>query len=204
MTDILLEFLELFLTFFSIGLFTFGGGYAMLPLIQDAVLKNEWLTEDAIVNFIAVSESTPGPFAINIATYVGMERGRALLNLPGGFLGAAVATLGVVLPSFIVILIVAKVYKKFQESKLVKGCMTGLRPTVIGLIAAAVLNIGSTVFFPDGFALASLNFYNMAVSLIIAIIGAILIFKKKIHPIILIVISAVLGIGAGFLGELIK
>ena len=204
MPEIILEFLKLFLTFFRIGLFTFGGGYAMLPLIQDAVIENKWLSEEAIVNFIAVSESTPGPFAINIATYVGMERGRALLDLPGGFLGAAVATLGVVLPSFIVILIVAKVYKKFQESKIVQGCMTGLRPTVIGLIAAAVLNIGSTVFFPNGFAFAELDFYAMAVSLVIAIIGIVLIFKKKTHPIILIVISAALGIGAGFLGELIK
>lgn len=188
-------YLELFLTFFRIGLFTFGGGYAMLPLIQDAVLQNAWLSEEAIVNFIAVSESTPGPFAINIATYVGIET--------GGILGAVCATLGVVLPSFIVILIVAKVYKKFQESKTVKGCMTGLRPTVIGLIASAVLNIGATVFFPDGFAFADLNFYNMAVSLVIAVIGILLIFKKKIHPILLIVISAVLGIAAGFIGELI-
>lgn len=186
-------FLELFLTFFKIGLFTFGGGYAMLPLIQDAVAENGWLAEEAMVNFIAVSESTPGPFAINIATYVGMET--------GGFLGAVCATLGVVLPSFIVILIVAKVYKKFRESKTVKGCMTGLRPTVIGLIAAAVLNIGQTVFFPDGFALESLNFYNMAISLVIAVTGILLIFKKKIHPILLIVISAVLGIAAGFAGE---
>ena len=202
--SIALEFLKLFLTFFRIGAFTFGGGYAMLPLIQDAVLQNKWLSEEAIVNFIAVSESTPGPFAINIATYVGMERGRALLDLPGGFLGAAAATLGVVLPSFIVILIVARVYKKFQESKIVKGCMNGLRPTVIGLIAAAVLNIGTTVFFPDGISLAALNPYNIIVSLIIAIIGILLIFKKKIHPIILIVISAALGIVAGFAGELIK
>ena len=201
--NIVLEFLNLFLTFFRIGAFTFGGGYAMLPLIQDAVLQNKWLSEEAIVNFIAVSESTPGPFAINIATYVGMERGRALLDLPGGFLGAAVATLGVVLPSFIVILIVARVYKKFQESKTVKGCMNGLRPTVIGLIAAAVLNIGTTVFFPDGISLATLNPYNIIVSLVIAIIGVLLIFKKKIHPIILIVISAALGIAAGFAGELI-
>jgi chromate transporter len=201
---IALEFLKLFFTFFRIGAFTFGGGYAMLPLIQDAVLQNKWLSEEAIVNFIAVSESTPGPFAINIATYVGMERGRALLDLPGGFLGAATATLGVVLPSFIVILIVARMYKKFQESNIVKGCMNGLRPTVIGLIAAAVLNIGTTVFFPDGISLAALNPYNIIVSLIIAIIGILLIFKKKIHPIILIVISAALGIAAGFAGELIK
>ncbi len=188
-------YLELFLTFFRIGLFTFGGGYAMLPLIQDAVIENGWLSEEAVVNFIAVSESTPGPFAINIATYVGIET--------GGFLGAVCSTLGVVLPSFIVILIVARVYKKFQESKTVNGCMTGLRPAVIGLIAAAVITIGTTVFFPNGYALADLNFYNMAVSLAIAVLGTFLIFKIKIHPILLIVISAALGIGAGFIGELI-
>ena len=186
-------YLELFLTLFRIGLFTFGGGYAMLPLIQDAVLQKGWLSEEAIINFIAVSESTPGPFAINISTYVGMET--------GGLLGAVCATLGVVLPSFIVILIVARVYQKFKESKTVNGCMDGLRPTVIGLIAAAVLTIGQTVFFPDGFALENLNFYNIAVSLVIAVLGIFLIFKKKIHPIILIILSAVLGIAAGFAGE---
>lgn len=188
-------YLELFLTFLSIGAFTFGGGYAMLPLIQKAVLDNEWLTEEAIVNFIAVSESTPGPFAINIATYVGMET--------GGILGSVCATLGVVTPSFIIILIVARVYKQFQESKIVKGCMDGLRPTVIGLIGAAVLTIGKTVFFPTGFAVANMDFYNIAVSLLICIIGVLLIFKKKVHPIILIIISAVLGIAAGYIGKLL-
>lgn len=188
-------YLELFLTFLSIGAFTFGGGYAMLPLIQKAVLDNEWLTEEAIVNFIAVSESTPGPFAINIATYVGMET--------GGILGSVCATLGVVAPSFVIILIVARVYKQFQESKIVKGCMDGLRPTVIGLIGAAVLTIGKTVFFPTGFAVANIDFYNIAVSLLICVIGVLLIFKKKVHPIILIIISAVLGIAAGYIGKLL-
>lgn len=197
-------YLDLFLTFLSIGAFTFGGGYAMLPLIQNAVLEKGWLTEEAIVNFIAVSESTPGPFAINIATYVGMETGRAngSLGLFGGFLGSACATLGVVVPSFVVILIVARIYKKFQESKIVKGCMNGLRPTVIGLIAGAVLTIGQTVFFPDGFSIANINPYNFIVSLIICLIGIFLIFKKKVHPIILVVVSAVLGIAAGYFGKL--
>ncbi len=197
-------YLDLFLTFLSIGAFTFGGGYAMLPLIQNAVLEKGWLTEEAIVNFIAVSESTPGPFAINIATYVGMETGRANggLGLFGGFLGSACATLGVVVPSFVIILIVARIYKQFQESKIVKGCMNGLRPTVIGLIAGAVLTIGQTVFFPDGFALANINPYNYIVSLIICLIGIFLIFKKKVHPIILVIVSAVLGIAAGYLGKL--
>ncbi len=187
-------YLHLFLTFLSIGAFTFGGGYAMLPLIQKAVLDNQWLTEEAIVNFIAVSESTPGPFAINIATYVGMET--------GGFLGAICATLGVITPSFFIILIVARIYKKFQESEIVKGCMSGLRPTVIGLIGAAVLTIGKTVFFPDGFAVANIDLYNMIVSLIICAIGIFLIFKKKVHPILLVVVSAVAGIAAGYIGKL--
>lgn len=187
-------YLELFLTFLSIGAFTFGGGYAMLPLIQKAVLDNGWLTEEAIVNFIAVSESTPGPFAINIATYVGMET--------GGFLGAVCATFGVVLPSFVIILIVARVYKQFQESKTVNGLMTGLRPTVIGLIGAAVLTIGKTVFLPNGFGIENLDFYNIIVSIIICISGVFLIFKKKVHPIILIVASAALGIAAGYIGKL--
>jgi chromate transporter len=196
-------YLDLFLTFLSIGAFTFGGGYAMLPLIQNAVLEKGWLTEEAIVNFIAVSESTPGPFAINIATYVGMETGRANggLGLFGGFLGSACATLGVVVPSFVIILIVARIYKQFQESKIVKGRMNGLRPTVIGLIAGAVLTIGQTVFFPNGFGFANIDFYVIIVSLIISALGMFLLFKKKVHPIILIVVSAALGVGAGYLGE---
>ena len=98
-------FLKLFLTFFKIGLFTFGGGYAMLPLMQQEVLANEWLSESEIINFIAVSESTPGPFAINMATYIGSET--------GGILGSVCATLGVVLPSFIVILLVARFFMAF-------------------------------------------------------------------------------------------
>ncbi len=197
-------YLELFLTFLSIGAFTFGGGYAMLPLIQNAVLEKGWLTESEIVNFIAVSESTPGPFAINIATYVGMVTGRANgdMGILGGFLGSACATLGVVLPSFVIILIVARIYKKFQESNIVKGCMTGLRPTVIGLIAGAVLTIGQTVFFPGGFALQSLDLYAIITSLVICLIGIFLIFKKKVHPILLVVVSAVLGIATGYIGKL--
>ncbi|MBR0535987.1 MAG: chromate transporter [Clostridia bacterium] len=133
-------------------------------------------------------------FAINIATYVGMET--------GGFFGAVCATLGVVVPSFVIILIVARIYKQFQESRIVKGCMSGLRPTVIGLIGAAVLTIGKTVFFPNGFAITSISVYNIIVSLIISILGILLIFKKKVHPIVLIIVSAALGIAAGYLGKL--
>ena len=124
-------YLELFLTFFQIGLFTFGGGYAMLPLIQEEVAAKGWLTMDQIVNFVAVSESTPGPFAINMSTYVGIE--------VGGVFGAVCATLGVVLPSFIVILIVARIYEAFRKNRIVAGCMQGLKPAVVGLIGASVI-----------------------------------------------------------------
>ena len=119
-------YLELFFTFLKIGAFTFGGGYAMLPLIQSEVEAKGWMTNEELINFIAVSESTPGPFAVNISTYVGAET--------GGIVGSACATLGVVLPSFLIILLVAKCFEKFKSSFAVKGCMTGLKPAVIGLI----------------------------------------------------------------------
>ena len=108
----LVEILILFATFFKIGLFTFGGGYAMLPLIQQEVLKNGWMELSQLMNFVAVSESTPGPFAINMATYVGSERLGAVTdgNVLWSILGSFGATLGVVLPSFIVIFIVARIY----------------------------------------------------------------------------------------------
>jgi chromate transporter len=183
-------FLELFITFFKIGLFTFGGGYAMLPLIQKEVLNHGWMEIEEIINFIAVSESTPGPFAINCATYVGMET--------GGVLGAVCATLGVVLPSLIVILCVARFYKKFKESKIVSAVMTGLRPAVIGLIGSALVSMILTVFLPNGFDLGGIAIPDLLVSLGIAVVMTVLVFKK-VHPIIIIVLSAVAGIAAGFL-----
>ena len=135
-------YLKLFLTFLKVGAFTFGGGYAMFPLIQEEVLKYNWLSEEMLIDFVAVSESTPGPFAVNISTYIGSEL--------GGILGAVCATLGVVIPSFIIILIVAKFFMKFKESKVIKGVMSGLKPCVIGLIGSAVISMALTVFAPDG------------------------------------------------------
>ena len=176
-------YLKLFLTFLKIGAFTFGGGYAMLPLIQSEVLANGWLTSDELINFIAVSESTPGPFAINISTYTG--------TVLGGLLGAFCATLGVVLPSFIIILIVAKCFEKFKESKFVKGIMFGLKPAVIGLIGAAVISIGKSV----------LSVREIIFPAIIFLISAILAFTKK-NPILIILISAACGIAAGYIFNL--
>ncbi len=182
--------LELFYTFFYIGIVTFGGGYAMLPLMQSVVLKNEWLTHNQLVDFIAVSESTPGPFAVNMATYIGAEQ--------GGVLGSLCATLGVVLPSFMIILIVAKIYEAFNKSRFVKGIMTGLKPAVIGLIASAVLGIAETVFFPEGIVLNNISVKEILCSIIIFAIMFYLIIKKKKHPVLIIALSALLGILARY------
>ena len=178
-------YLELFFTFFKIGLFTFGGGYAMIPLIQSEVVSKGWMGNAALVNFIAVSESTPGPFAVNISTYIG--------SVTAGFMGAVCATLGVVLPSFLVILTVAKCYQKFQQNQIVIGIMFGLRPTVIGLIAASMLSIGQSVFLPSG-KLSSLLSTDTLISLLIFAGALFLLFKKKVHPIVLILSSALAGI----------
>lgn len=187
-------YLKLFLTFFKIGLFTFGGGYAMLPLIQQEVISNGWISEQEIVNFIAVSESTPGPFAINIATFIGSEM--------GGFFGAVCSTLGVVLPSFIVILIVAKFFMAFKENKWVNSVMSGLRPAVIGLIGAAIISVVIEVFFPSGMSLGVFTTLSFWSSLVIFALMLFLQFKK-LHPIMIIVLSAVLGIAVGYAGEYI-
>jgi chromate transporter len=164
---------ELFYVFFCIGAFTFGGGYAMLPLMQQQVLSRGWAGEEELIHFIAVSESTPGPFAINMATYIGAEM--------GGVFGSACATLGVVLPSFVVILIVAKCYDKFRQSRIVKGCMSGLKPAVVGLIANAFLNVFVTIFFANGFALAVFTQIRTYVYLGIFAVMLVLAFKK-VHP----------------------
>ena len=181
-------YLRLFLAFLEIGAFTFGGGYAMIPMIEEKVVSNGWMTVEQLVNFIAVSESTPGPFAINISTYVGMES--------GGILGALCATTGVVLPSFIIILVVARCYVAFSGNTIVKGMLGGLRPVVTGLIAASALTIGRTVFAPNAVnSLSALFTPVFFISLLIFGLSALLLWKFRWHPILIIVLSAGLGIG---------
>ena len=181
---------ELFVTFFQIGLFTFGGGYAMIPMIQDAVLRKEWMTEQELIDFIAISESTPGPFAINISTYVGAET--------QGLLGSACATFGVVLPSFVIILIIAKCYEKFRKQRLIADALTGIKPVVIGLIAAACLSVVKKAFFPEGVMLSVIPTYEFISSVVIAVI--LFVMKKyKMKAVLIIAASAVLGILAGVL-----
>ena len=196
-----MAYLELFLTFLMIGAVTFGGGYAMLPLIQEQVALRwgELIPAETLINFVAVSESTPGPFAINMATYVGAVVGGQYGGVPASIFGSFCATLGVVIPSFVIILLVARFYDKFKSSRIVKGCMSGLKPAVVGLIANAVLNVVKEVFIPTGFALTVLTTPAFYISLGIFAVMTFLAFKK-VHPIIIIVLSAAAGILFGCLG----
>ena len=178
----------LFWTFFKIGAFTFGGGYAMIPLIQREVAeRRRWLKDGDILDIVAIAESTPGPIAINSATFVGYQ--------VCGTFGAFCATVGVVLPSFVIILLVAKFYQAFQTNTLVKGCMNGLRPTVVGMIGASLLSVGASAFPAAGGVMQ----WVLAAVLLAAILVA---HWKKVHPILLIVGSAVVGIAAGYAGLL--
>ena len=203
-------YLELFLTFFMIGAVTFGGGYAMLPMIQEQVAMH-WgenaagiITEAQLIDFVAVAESTPGPFAINMATYIGSAVGQQQGGVWMALLGSFCATMGVVLPSFIVILIVAKCYDKFRNSKVVRGCMSGLKPAVVGLIGGAILSVALTVFFPSAAGLLDISgavFTTPGFYISLGIFGVMLVLAlKKVHPILLICISAAVGIAVGYLG----
>ena len=183
--------LQLFLTFLKIGAVSFGGGYAMIPLIQDEVVSNGWLSSEQILNFIAVSESTPGPIAINMATFIGSSQ--------GGFLGAICATLGVILPSLIIILIVASVITGLLKFAGVKAFIGGIRPVVVGLILGTSITIIMQVIFGlTNIKTNAINFDYKALIIFAIIAGVSIALKKKtkkaISPILLILISAVLGL----------
>ena len=178
--------LELFWVFFLIGAFTFGGGYAMIAMIQQQVVSRGWMTTERLIDFVAIAESTPGPIAVNMATFVGTEL--------GGIWGAACATLGVVLPSFVVILIVARCYQAFRRSKWMQGIMSGLKPAVVGLIAGAALTVAVAIFAPADGNVSWIWWVLLAVMLGVA-------FKwKKLHPIVIICVCALAGIALGYLG----
>ena len=195
-----MTYLVLFLEFLKIGAFTFGGGYAMIPFIQETVLKHNWLTNQELIDFIAVSESTPGAFAVNISTYVGSQVGGQANGFIGSIIGAIIATAGVVLPAFLIIIIIAKIYDKFKNSKTVQGAMFGLKSTVVGLIAAAVISIAIEVFFANGFTTTVFATSTFWFSLVVFGVTLILLLYKKLSPIIIIGLSAVLGVIAGYVG----
>lgn len=181
--------LELFLTFFEIGALTFGGGYAMIPFVREQVLAHGWLTEEELLNMIAVSESTPGPIAINMATFVGSEQ--------AGILGSAAATLGVVLPSFIIILIISALLKNFLKYKGVGAFLSGVRPCVVSLILGTAITLFMSVLLGIGAGDFELNVDLIGIIIFALVVGISLIYKKKKgkkpSPILMIAISACLG-----------
>jgi chromate transporter len=180
----MLKLLLLFWTFFKIGLFTIGGGYAMIPMIESEVIAKGWLTETELVNFLAISESTPGPFAINMATFVGVNE--------FGILGGIVTTLGVITPSIIIIIIIYKVYEKFIKNKYVQAAMNGIKAVVCGMIFMIALELIYKEIFKT---VNEELFFDYKALIIISVLGILkLIFKKKVTPVMLIGISAVLGL----------
>jgi len=195
-------YLKLFYEFFKIGLFTFGSGYAMIPLVRDISINNGWLLADEFSSLIAVCESTPGPVAINMATYIGSLQGRLVDGTFGGVLGSAVATLGVVLPSFIIILLIASLLNKLTENKHFKNFIRGVKPVVTALIlSTGLLLLVECVGVNFEIQKLDINLVSIIVFGTVAILYyvALKIFKKKISSIQLILIAAALGIGLSYL-----
>lgn len=176
-----MKLLLLFITFAKIGLFAVGGGLATLPFLQELTYTTDWISMADISNMVAVSESTPGPLGVNMATYVGY--------LQGGVLGAVTAPIGLVFPSIVIILIIAGFLNKFKHSRAVKSIFYGLRPVSTALVASAGVSLIKIAFFKDG---TNEFFWQGA---ILAVIIYICMQKfEKIHPVVYIALSAVIGI----------
>lgn len=185
-------YLQLFWEFLKIGLFAVGGGMATLPFLQDLAEKTGWYSQAFITDMIAISESTPGPIGINMATYVGCTT--------AGFLGGIVATLGEVLPSVVIVVLISKSLEKFRSSSVVGDAFYGLRPAVTGLIAAAGISVIQVSMFRfDLYQQTGVLMDLLDLKKIIYFVVAFAAIKKlKLHPIIYIAISAVVGILLGF------
>ena len=180
-------YLDLFLGFLKVGCFAFGGAYGAIPLIRDVVMSYGWLSDEMLTYMIAVSESTPGPIMVNLATYIGSSQ--------AGFLGAVVGTLAVVLPSFLIILLVTASLKTALKNKYVQAVLRGLKPSVIGIVLAT----GIYMVLKNCFGTVAALKMNLQAMIITALLAASLFgykkfAKKKLSPIILIIISAAAGV----------
>lgn len=180
-------FLDLFLGFLKVGCFAFGGAYGAIPLIRDVVMSYGWMGEEEFAYMIAVSESTPGPIMVNMATYVGSSQ--------AGLLGAAAATLAVVLPSFVIIILVTALLRTVLANKYVKAALRGMKPCVIGIVLATGLYMAADNCFDNTADIC----LDMKAVLITAVLACVMLAykhfaKKKLPPITLIVISAAVGI----------
>lgn len=195
-------YLRLFYEFFKTGLFAVGGGMATIPFLYDMASATGWFTAEDVANMIAVGESTPGPIGVNMATYVGYVTGSNAGGLPFAILGAVVATLGLITPSIIVILIIASFLKSFRDNRYVESAFYGLRPASAGLIAAAGLSVVvNNLFFAgamtEGFTLAAVNWKGWILAAVLWILTNKVKQTKKLHPILFILASAVVGILLG-------
>ena len=179
-------YLDLFLGFLKVGCFAFGGAYGAIPLVRDVVMSFGWLSDETLTYMIAVSESTPGPIMVNLATYVGSNQ--------AGFWGAVVATLAVVLPSFLIILWVTSLLKSALKNKYVQAVLSGLKPCVIGIVLATgvYLIVQNCLSVSNGM---NIDIISLVITLALAIIMIAYkhVSKKKMSPIMLIILSAIIG-----------
>ena len=183
-------YLKLFLEFFKTGLFAVGGGMATIPFLYDLADSTGWFTRTDLANMIAVGESTPGPIGVNMATYVGFLTGMGANGIGGAILGAVVATLGLITPSVIIILIIAMILKSFRNNRYVNSTFYGLHPTSTGLIAAAGLGVLTSNLFGNG----TFNWKGMILAAVLWVLTNKVKAAKKLHPIVFIACSAVVGI----------
>ena len=184
-------FLQLFYTFFKIGLFGFGGGYAMLSMIQgEVVTRYGWLTSQEFTDIVAISQMTPGPIGINSATYVGYTTIAAHYGTSMGVLGSCIATFAVVLPSFILMLTISKFFLKYQKHPAVEAVFSGLRPAVVGLLASAALVLMNA----ENFSSPDEDMYSFIISIIIFLVAFIGTRKYKANPILMIIACGIAGL----------
>ena len=177
-------YLQLFYTFFKIGLFGFGGGYAMLSMIQgEVVTRYNWVSSQEFTDIVAISQMTPGPIGINAATYVGFTS-------TGSIWGSVIATFAVVLPSFILMLTISKFFLKYQKHPAVESVFSGLRPAVVGLLASAALVLMNT----ENFRSPTKDTYTFVISVIIFLVAFIGTKKYKANPILMIIACGIAGL----------
>jgi len=189
-------YLRLFYEFFKTGLFAMGGGMATIPFLYEIADSTGWFSYDDLANMVAVGESTPGPIGVNMATYVGFVTGMNDSGILGAVLGAVTATLGLITPSVIIIVIIAAVLNSFRNNPLVERAFYGLRPASTGLIATAGIGVViSNLFYAgQGFTLGAVNWKGWILAVVIWLLSNKVKWTRKLHPIVFIGLSALAGI----------
>ncbi|MBQ1281407.1 MAG: chromate transporter [Oscillospiraceae bacterium] len=197
-------YLRLFWEFFKTGMFSIGGGMATLPFLQKMGEATGWFTSAQLADMFAISESTPGPIGVNMATYVGYHTGLEAYGIGGGILGGVIATIGLILPSLLIILLIASLLKSFRSNRYVESAFYGLRPASAALISAALVTLIRSEFFrlhafrASGSLAALFNWKAWLLAAVLLVLTRWVKPTKKLHPIIFIAFSAVIGIVFSF------